>query len=216
MTNLYLLNNPINEIDLNGFNNTNFKEIRLSIPNITIEMIRVLNNSLKPNFAYKNWIYDYYDSIYIENRQDIDCFKMLFLIEFKIFYNFINDNVDVNDIITNCMNLTKVRDTLNKFKGNLFHLNYKPKVIPTINRVTYKIIIWSLISTIMIGLFIHFIYIMSRNNNKNKINDFSSNKDEDNNNVESFLETKLEQNNNLVMKQEFQIISNAENNFEII
>ncbi len=105
LTIIDLLNNSINEIDLNGFNNTYFKEIRLSIPNMTIEMMRILNYSLNPNFAYKHWVYQYYNSIYIENRQNIDCFKTLFLIKFKIFYNFINDNLDVNDIISNCMNL---------------------------------------------------------------------------------------------------------------
>ena len=36
-----LLNNSINEIDSNGLNNINFKEIRLSIPNLSIEMMRV-------------------------------------------------------------------------------------------------------------------------------------------------------------------------------
>ncbi len=35
----------INEIDSNGFNNTNFKEMRLSIPNMSIEMMRILNYS---------------------------------------------------------------------------------------------------------------------------------------------------------------------------
>ncbi len=71
-----LLNNSINEIDSNGFNNSNFKEIRLSISNISFEMLQILNNSLNPNLAYKSWIYEYYDSIYIENRVDIDCFKL--------------------------------------------------------------------------------------------------------------------------------------------
>ena len=78
-----LLNNPINEIDLNGFNNTNFKEIRLSIPNMTIEMIHLFKDKLKPNLIKNHEIfYQYYNSIYIENRPDIDCFKMLFLILF--------------------------------------------------------------------------------------------------------------------------------------
>ncbi len=54
--------------------------------------------------AYKSWIYEYYDSIYIENRVDIDCFKLFYLIKYKVFYNFINDNVDINDVLTsNCI-----------------------------------------------------------------------------------------------------------------
>ncbi len=126
LTLIDLLNNPINEIDSNGFNNTNFKEIRLSIPNITIEMIHLFKDKLKPNFAYNHWIYDYYDSIYIENRQDINCYKTLFLIKYKLFYNFIFDYYDINDITSNCMNLSKLRDTLNRYNDNVYHINYIP------------------------------------------------------------------------------------------
>jgi hypothetical protein len=129
----------INEIDLNGFNNTYFKEIRLSIPNMSIEMMRILNYSLNPNFAYKHWVYQYYNSIYIENRQNIDCFKMLFLIKFKVYYNFINDNVDIHDVTTSdCMNLTKVRETLNRYNDTFHHINYIPIVIPPTDHLTYQ------------------------------------------------------------------------------
>jgi hypothetical protein len=120
-------------------------------------MMKVLNDSLKPNLAYKSWIYEYYDSIYIENRLDIDCHKMLFLIKFKIFYNFINDNADVNDIISNCMNLTKVRNTFNYFNDSFYHQNYMPKVIPMINHQIYEIIIWVILSLVLFGLTLSFI-----------------------------------------------------------
>ena len=70
-----LLNNSINEINLNGFNNTNIIQIRLSIPNMSIEMIHLLTDKLKSILIENRQIfYQYYNSIYIENRQDIDCF----------------------------------------------------------------------------------------------------------------------------------------------
>jgi len=126
-----LINNPINKIDTNGFNNSNFKEIRLSISNMSLEMLQILNNSLNPNLAYKSWIYEYYDSIYIENRVNIDCFKLFYLIKYKVYYNFINDNVDINDVITSdCLNLTQVRNNLNRFNDSFKHQNYIPKVLP--------------------------------------------------------------------------------------
>jgi hypothetical protein len=126
-------------------------------------MMRILNYSLNPNFVYKHWIYDYYDSIYIENRQDIDCFKMLFLIEFKIFYNFINDNVDVNDIATNCMNLKQVRDALNGFNDTFVHKNYIPKVISPKDHLTYEIFTWLTLGLALLILTLTLIYCLISN-----------------------------------------------------
>ncbi len=114
-------------------------------------MIHLLKDKLKPNFVYNHWIYDYYDSIYIENRQDIDCFKMLFLIKFKVYYNFINDNNDINYVTaSDCLNLTKVRDTLNKFNDTIVHITYKPRVIPPTDHLTYQIVTWIILSLILL------------------------------------------------------------------
>ena len=135
---------------------------------MTVEIMRILNYSLNPNFAYKHWIYDYYDSIYVENRQDIDCFKMFFLIKFKVFYNFINDNSDVNYATTsNCLNLTKVRDALNRFNDTYRHIDYKPiLMLSASNRLNYQIIIWIILSLILLILTIVFIRYFSIEQNK--------------------------------------------------
>ena len=45
-----LLNNSIIEIDSNGFNNTYFKEIVLTVSNMSIEMMNSLRYQLKPKF----------------------------------------------------------------------------------------------------------------------------------------------------------------------
>jgi len=178
-----LLNNSINEIDSNGFNNTNFKEIRLSIPNMSIEMIKILNYSLNPNLAYKNWIYDYYDSIYVENRQDIDCFKMFFLIKFKVFYNFINDNNDVNYVTSpDCLNLTKVRDKLNQFNDSFHHLNYITIDKPPTDNLTYQLVTWIIFSVILLILTLNFIRCLINKNKK--INKIMHNAKEESNKIQ--------------------------------
>ncbi len=75
---------------------------------------------------------------------------MFFLIKFKVFYNFINDNNDVNYATSsNCLNLTKVRETLNRFNDTFLHIDYKSKVIPPTNSLNYQIIIWIILSLIL-------------------------------------------------------------------
>ena len=129
-----LLNNSINEIDSNTFNNSYFKELVLTIPNMSIELMHKLNHSLNPNFKYKSWIFEFHDSIFLENRVDIDCFKVYFFIKFKVFYNFINENSDIINFDSNdCMNLTKVRYSLNQFDDTFHHVNYIPPVKEQIN-----------------------------------------------------------------------------------
>jgi hypothetical protein len=94
--------------------------------------------------------YQYYNSIYIENRPDIDCFKMLFLINFKVYYNFINDNNDINYVTTSdCLNLTKVRDTLNRFNDTVHHNNYLSITIPPTDHLTYQIYTWIIFSIVL-------------------------------------------------------------------
>ena len=54
--------------------------------------MRVLNYSLDPKLHHRAYIYEFYESIYIENRIDFDCLKTFFLLKFKIHYNFIFEN----------------------------------------------------------------------------------------------------------------------------
>jgi len=67
------------------------------------------------------------------------------------------------------MNLTKVRDTFNMFNDTFHHINYKPKVILTIDRFTYEIYTWIVFSLVILVLG----YIFSQtyfNKSNNKIN----------------------------------------------
>ena len=132
---------------------------------------------MKPNLAYKSCIYEYYDSIYIENRLDIDCFKMFFLIKFKLYYNFINDNVDINDMLgSDCLNLIQVRDNLNEFNDTFLHQNYISKPKPVKDK-TYAMIIWIVICLIFFILLFIFIYnsLSSNLNLRSKNNKLLSN-----------------------------------------
>ena len=123
----------------------------------------------------------YYDSIYIENRQDIDCFKMLFLIKFKVYYNFINDNNDINYVTTSdCMNLTKVRDKLNKFNDTFHHINYLPIVIPPTDHLTYQLVTWIILSILLLIIASTCTQRFFLNNKNNKINIINTNQEESN------------------------------------
>jgi hypothetical protein len=165
-----LLNNQIIEIDSNAFNNTNFKLLKVSIRNLSVEMMNYLIYRLKPNFVKKSWIYEFYDTIYVENRIDLDCFKTLHLFKFKICYNFLNENVDINDF--NCLNLTQVRNTLNEFNDTVFHKNYISNVIFPKN-TTYRIIIWTVFVLIGFIVFLAFIYQINLFNKLHKIIELS-------------------------------------------
>jgi hypothetical protein len=137
-------------------------------------MIHLFKDKLKPNLIKNHEIfYQYYNSIYIENRQDIDCFKMLFLIKFKVYYNFINDNNDINYVTnSDCMNLTKVRETLNKFNDTFHHLNYIPIVIPPTDHLTYQIVTWIIFSIVLLTLIIIYVQCFFKKNNY-KINEIN-------------------------------------------
>jgi Leucine-rich repeat (LRR) protein len=175
-----LSDNPIIEsnIDLNAFNNTNFKELRLTIPNMSIVMIHLLKDQLKPTIHHTAIIdyklYSFYESIFIENRIDNDkeyCMKMMFLIKFKIYYNFIFENSDINNVETDeCLDLIRVRDTFNRFNDTFQHIQYISKVKPEIDRLTHEIwtwIVFAIVTLVILYLYIQFeIYIKSINNQK--------------------------------------------------
>jgi len=125
--------------------------------------------------------YQYYNSIYIENRQDIDCFKTFFLIKFKVYYNFINDNVDINYVTTSdCMNLTKVRDKLNKFNDTVHHINYIPIAIPPTDHLTYQIVTWIIFSIVLLIIASTCTQRFFFNNKNNNVNIINTNQEEPN------------------------------------
>ena len=84
--------------------------------------------------------------------------------------DFINDNVDINDVTSSdCMNLTKVRDTLNRFNDTFDHINYIPKVIQPTDHLTYQIVTWIIFSIVLLILIIIYINCFFTKKN-NKIN----------------------------------------------
>jgi hypothetical protein len=158
-----LLNNSIIEIDSNAFNNSNFKELVLTIPNMSVKMMHLLIDQLKPKLDHGGKYVEVYESIFIENRIDNGydyCMKMLFLIKFKIYYNFINENSDVNNVETDeCLNLTRVRDTFNRFNDTFHHIQYIPEVKPPIDLLTHQIYTWlvfAIITLVILYLYIEF------------------------------------------------------------
>ena len=74
----------MNLLDKTSFNNSNINLILLTIDYLSIEMICILKNSLKT--FYINQKVNYYNAIHIENRNDVNCFKTLVLIKWKILY----------------------------------------------------------------------------------------------------------------------------------
>jgi len=138
----------------------------------------LLKDQLKPTIHHTAIIdyklYSFYESIFIENRIDNDkeyCMKMMFLIKFKIYYNFIFENSDINNVETDeCLDLIRVRDTFNRFNDTFQHIQYISKVKPEIDRLTHEIwtwIVFAIVTLVILYLYIQFeIYIKSINNQK--------------------------------------------------
>jgi hypothetical protein len=166
-----LLNNPIHEIDSNSFYNSTFKELRLTIPNMSVEMMHLLIAQLKPKLHHKAYVYSFYESIFIENRIDHDydyCLKMMFLISNDIYYNFINENTDINYVDNNdCMNLTRVRDTFNKFNDTFHHIQYVPRVKLPIDLLTHQLYTWLVFAIVVLLILYAYIQFEIMINNKN-------------------------------------------------
>ena len=91
---LNLHNNSISMISENGFSNSNMKKLVLTVSNLSIEDIKSLKNSLDPKKVRHYYCYNYYDSIYIENRVDLDCRKTYYLMKYKLFLNYFNEHID--------------------------------------------------------------------------------------------------------------------------
>ena len=119
-----MLKNSINKIDLNAFNNSNSKKIILSIQNISSENICNLKYSLKPTVTktFDNKIY--YDSIYIENRVDLNCEKTLSFMKTKIFYNFLFES-DMFNFLSDCKDLKRLKNSIKNYDCNNYKNNSK-------------------------------------------------------------------------------------------
>jgi hypothetical protein len=98
---LDLLKNPLKTIDPFGFYDTSIKKIFITMPNISVENMLSLKKSLKPKKVKKYLNYEYYDSIFVENRVDIQCEKTFSLIKSKIFYNFLYE-YDMINFLNDC------------------------------------------------------------------------------------------------------------------
>ena len=99
---LNLYNNSIDSIQSNGFFNSTKKKLIIKIPNVSADNLRSLKYSLKPKLVKKYYRYIYFDTIYIENRIDIDCVKTYFLMQSKLFLKFFNEHIDSTYVLTHC------------------------------------------------------------------------------------------------------------------
>ncbi len=120
--------NPIENIQpgsLDAFGSGIFK-LSISMPNISIENIYSMKDSLKPQMVRKFVHIKYFAPAHIENRvklSDLNCVKTLYFMRFKILYNFFNEHIDINDFLSNCMNLSNIRQELDRIENSSIHLN---------------------------------------------------------------------------------------------
>jgi hypothetical protein len=125
--------------------------------NISIENIYSLKDSLKPQMVRKFVHINYYAPTHIENRvnlSQLDCVKTLYFMRFKILYNFFNEHIDINDFTVNCMNLSRVRNELDRIENSTVHLNQS-------NQINQKIIIITRLEDRFKNLIIFLFFIIS-------------------------------------------------------
>ncbi len=106
LKNLKILNlnlNPINFLEPQCFVafGSMILKITLSIPNISLENIYHIKDSLKSKMVRKFVHINYFAPTHIENRVDIDCVKTIYFMRLKILYNFFNEHNDINDFLIN-------------------------------------------------------------------------------------------------------------------
>ena len=111
-----LENNYIIDIKSNSFNNSHPKFVFLSIKNITNELIFNLIDSFKFSVIKSFANIQYYDSIFIENRDDIDCNRTFIFLKHKIFYNFLKE-YDMIQFLNDCRDKSSLKDALEKLKS---------------------------------------------------------------------------------------------------
>jgi Leucine-rich repeat (LRR) protein len=105
---LNLANNTILSINRHAFIDSFTKRIIISIKNITTEQVYNLKLGLMSIRIRDFYVYHYYDSIYIENRDDNDCVKTFFFMKYKILYNFLND-YDKDNFFLDCTQVTQLK-----------------------------------------------------------------------------------------------------------
>ena len=122
---LNLKSNQTFQIEANSFDSfdSRLRRLYLSMANISNENIYNIKNSLRPKIVKKYYRWQYILPTHIENRIDIDCSKTLFFMRSYLLYNFLNEYIDIEDFFTNCMNLTKLRNDLNKLEESFKHKN---------------------------------------------------------------------------------------------
>ena len=108
--------NPIETIESNSFVSfkSNLKKIDFTIQNVSLDTLDIIKNSFKPLMLKSITNLQYYDSIYIENRNDIDCGNILIFLKSKIFYNEHNEHNDAVSFIKNCQDLTELRKSISR------------------------------------------------------------------------------------------------------
>jgi hypothetical protein len=130
LTHLEILDLKSNEnesiqIEANSFDSFSscLHRLYLEMRNISLENIYNIRNSFKPKMVKKYSRWEYFLPVHIENRVDIECSRTLLFMRSKLLYNFLNEYIDVDDFLMNCMNLTKLRNDLNSLEKSLSHIN---------------------------------------------------------------------------------------------
>jgi hypothetical protein len=105
----------------------------------------------------------YYSPVYIENRADIDCVKTLYLMEYKILYNFFNEHVDIDDFFRNCKDRStediKLRlRSIKNFSDIQSNFDFTPKKNIESNYISFWIIFSFSVITIISAFLMHQIY----------------------------------------------------------
>ncbi len=72
------------------------------------------------------------------------------------------------------MNLTQVRNNLNRFNDSFKHQNYIPKVLPIFDHQTHQIVTWTIFSAILFCLTLIFMRLSYKINRKEILNESQS------------------------------------------
>ncbi len=84
--------------------------------NLSIENFCIVKKTLKPEqLTFNNVTYNYFETIHIENRDDLDCEKTIILMQNSILYNFFNEFLDSEYFLNNCNHTENLRKALIKY-----------------------------------------------------------------------------------------------------
>ena len=73
------------------------------------------NVSLKPKLIKRYLKYTYLDSIFIENRVDLNCELTFMFMRNDLLYNYLNEHIDSLRFIDECLNTNKLRKAIQKY-----------------------------------------------------------------------------------------------------